>query len=257
MPVCYQFAEKGTCRFGDSCRFEHIPHAPVSKVRLWPTCLMQASLTAKTAQEQKAPKVPKARKVVDQHRPVPDHIVAFFSRYPEFDYDSDLSFIDEFYRMCDHFGWRRYSNERDQARDAMRRAMVQQFNHTFGTNAEDLASWQKLCEIIQIDPIPDKLKQCRRVRLSSSHCIVPPSYYRLAGCRDVPYQYLRSPRRSFPWNGPDQVPHGSRVECVHSGFWEDISERRGRGWEPPGILVASHPESTARARDTAWCEGRT
>ncbi|TFK93886.1 hypothetical protein K466DRAFT_580523 [Polyporus arcularius HHB13444] len=199
MPVCYQFAEKGTCRFGDSCRFEHIPHAPVSK-------------------EQKAPKVPKARKVVDQHRPVPDHIVAFFSRYPEFDYDSDLSFIDEFYRMCDHFGWRRYSNERDQARDAMRRAMVQQFNHTFGTNAEDLASWQKLCEIIQIDPIPDKLKQCRRA--------VVTSHINICDLLDAPFLgtaptrfptevalsvYTRSFGKIFP---RDEVEAGSLLEYL-------------------------------------------
>ena len=65
--------------------------------------------------------------------------------------------------MCDHFGWDREDEGREKARDSMRRAMVLQFNDTFGTNAEDLASWQKMCEVIQIDPIPSDLDQCRRV----------------------------------------------------------------------------------------------
>ncbi|RPD61910.1 hypothetical protein L226DRAFT_571306 [Lentinus tigrinus ALCF2SS1-7] len=108
-----------------------------------------------------------AVKVVTRRRPVPDYIVKFFGQYPEFDYDPDASFIDELYRMLDYYGWDRDSDEREEARDAMRRAMVLQFNDTFGTNAEDLASWQKLCEIIQIDPVPSDLEKCRRAVVTS------------------------------------------------------------------------------------------
>ncbi|KAI0721859.1 hypothetical protein C8T65DRAFT_734848 [Cerioporus squamosus] len=82
MSICYQFAEKGTCRFGSNCRFEHVLGAPGRK---------------------KKPKAHRTVRVVTQQRPVPEWIVGFFSFYPEFDYDPDLSFMDEFYRMCDYF----------------------------------------------------------------------------------------------------------------------------------------------------------
>ena len=65
--------------------------------------------------------------------------------------------------MCDYFAWDRDSKERERARDDMRHAMVLQFNDTFGTDANSLATWQSLCDIIKISPIPDKIKECRRV----------------------------------------------------------------------------------------------
>lgn len=43
-------------------------------------------------------------------------------------------------------------------------AMVNQFNFIFGTSS-DLESWQNLCSAIDITPIPDDIKECRRVSL--------------------------------------------------------------------------------------------
>ena len=53
--------------------------------------------------------------------------------------------------------------ERDDAREDFRRAMVLDFNETFGVDVNNLTSWQKLCSILRVDPIPDHIKDCRSV----------------------------------------------------------------------------------------------
>ena len=68
--------------------------------------------------------------------------------------------------MFGHFKWKRKSKERKKAYEAMRSAMVRQFNAAYGANAEDLTSWQKLCEFIQIKPVPSNMEECRRVGAS-------------------------------------------------------------------------------------------
>ncbi|KAH8800384.1 hypothetical protein F5884DRAFT_825056 [Xylogone sp. PMI_703] len=93
----------------------------------------------------------------------PDHIDAFFARYPRFDYNPSSPIWAEFDRMCDRFRWRYESDERRDARDLFREAIVEQFNSLYGTDVNDLGSWQNLCHILNIVPVPDSLKYCREV----------------------------------------------------------------------------------------------
>ena len=58
--------------------------------------------------------------------------------------------------------------ERDDAREDFQRAMVLDFNETFGVDVNNLTSWQELCSILSVDPIPDDIKGCRSV----SCCLV-------------------------------------------------------------------------------------
>ncbi|KAI0637823.1 hypothetical protein C8Q77DRAFT_393144 [Trametes polyzona] len=99
---------------------------------------------------------PRQRKAMASQTPIRD----FFDSYPEFDYDHTAPFHGEYLRMGKELHWNR--EEREAARDALRHAMVQQFNNVYGTNAEDLESWQLLCNALGMDPVPDKLKACRR-----------------------------------------------------------------------------------------------
>ncbi|KAI1792899.1 hypothetical protein LXA43DRAFT_972240 [Ganoderma leucocontextum] len=70
--------------------------------------------------------------------------------------------MDEFYAMCDSFGWHdRDDEERELARDRLRDAMVKQFNNVYGTDVDDLVAWQDLCRALELDPVPSKLRQCR------------------------------------------------------------------------------------------------
>ncbi|KAI0773916.1 hypothetical protein C8Q74DRAFT_1200735 [Fomes fomentarius] len=169
--VCHSFAQKGACRFGDRCRFAHVAGAPISN-KVW---------SAKKKTVQTTHSLPNASTT-------PNHIIQFFAEYPKFPFDSDASFIKEFYRMCDYFDWGRKSNQREDARNRMRHAMVLQFNTTFGTNAEDLITWQNLCDVISIRPIPETLHACRRA--------VVTSHINICDLLDAPFH--KTPPTRFP-----------------------------------------------------------
>ncbi|KAF8848879.1 hypothetical protein BDZ45DRAFT_605233 [Acephala macrosclerotiorum] len=90
-----------------------------------------------------------------------DHIDAFFAQHEEFDYNPSAPVWAEFSRMCDEFGWYIEDYEMRNAKRNFKSAMVQQFNDLYGTDMNDLDSWHKLCRILNIEPIPEGLKECR------------------------------------------------------------------------------------------------
>jgi hypothetical protein len=65
--------------------------------------------------------------------------------------------------MCDDFDWDEDSYEMRKAKREFKSAMVCQFNDLYGTDAGDLDSWKKLCRILNIEPVPEGLKECREV----------------------------------------------------------------------------------------------
>lgn len=67
--------------------------------------------------------------------------------------------------MCDDFEWDSDDYEMREARRTFKSAMVQQFNNLYGTDEEDLNSWQNLCHILNIKPVPEGLKECREVSI--------------------------------------------------------------------------------------------
>lgn len=69
-----------------------------------------------------------------------------------------------FYRMCDQYGWDRDDKERKEANEALRAAMVHEFNASYDTDANDINSWHKLCLALDISP-PKGLQACREVSL--------------------------------------------------------------------------------------------
>ncbi len=71
--------------------------------------------------------------------------------------------MDEFYRMCDDFHWWGEDPRKLAARQLFKDALTKQFNAIYGTNVDDINSWQKLCQILDITPIPDDLDDCRNV----------------------------------------------------------------------------------------------
>ncbi|KAI0723361.1 hypothetical protein C8Q76DRAFT_767296 [Earliella scabrosa] len=69
----------------------------------------------------------------------------------------------QFYNMCDYFGRQRESKaeEKATARKQLQDAMVLQFNGMYGTAVNDPKAWQSLCRALEIEPVPDTLKDCR------------------------------------------------------------------------------------------------
>lgn len=64
----------------------------------------------------------------------------------------------EFNRMRGTKGW---SKRKSQA--MLNKALVNQFNLLYGTDEESIESWQILCRVLNIHPIPKSLNGCRRV----------------------------------------------------------------------------------------------
>ncbi|OJJ65668.1 hypothetical protein ASPBRDRAFT_60350 [Aspergillus brasiliensis CBS 101740] len=70
-----------------------------------------------------------------------DEIDAFFAKYPRFAYNRDGPFHAEFYPS----------------------------NSTVGTDAKDLASWQRICRCMKIIPIPNELRNAQQSNRTGGH----------------------------------------------------------------------------------------
>ncbi|KAJ4369229.1 hypothetical protein N0V83_006314 [Neocucurbitaria cava] len=70
--------------------------------------------------------------------------------------------------MCDFFHWDRDDEERDDARQAFKDAMVIRFNSLYGTDVADLGNWHKLCIAVCIEPLPATIPECKK-RIKDVH----------------------------------------------------------------------------------------
>jgi hypothetical protein len=92
-----------------------------------------------------------------------DYLKTFFALYPGFEYNARNAATDEFRRMSDSFKWD--EADREEARAKFKDALVQEFNNVYGTDENDIGSWQRLCRVLGIAPVPGSLGECRKVCL--------------------------------------------------------------------------------------------
>ncbi|KAI1475179.1 hypothetical protein F4774DRAFT_414072 [Daldinia eschscholtzii] len=88
-------------------------------------------------------------------------IEEFFAQYPNFRHDETKPLWSQFRALCKRYKWGKDSLEINLARSNFRDAMISEFGRIYGEDGASLASWQKLCRVLRINPIPDKLKDCR------------------------------------------------------------------------------------------------
>ncbi|KAF5341042.1 hypothetical protein D9611_005936 [Ephemerocybe angulata] len=74
-----------------------------------------------------------------------NHITDFFAEYSDFNYDPAETAHSEFRRLCRSMGWKRDDPEKVEAYTDFQNAIVMQFNERFGTDADTIEPWQKLC----------------------------------------------------------------------------------------------------------------
>ncbi|TGO80860.1 hypothetical protein BPOR_1611g00020 [Botrytis porri] len=86
----------------------------------------------------------------------------FFARYPNFVYESSAPIWMEFNRLCSHFNWDDDDYNMREAKRKFKSAMVQEFNVIYGTDEKNLGLWQKLCYVLNIEPVPESLNECRK-----------------------------------------------------------------------------------------------
>ena len=76
----------------------------------------------------------------------------------------------EYCRLCDVLGID--PDDKDNAvRDRLKDAMVLQFNSTYGTDVNSVASWQSLCRVLGISPVPPTLEECQSVGYIFAHIL--------------------------------------------------------------------------------------
>ncbi|KAG5643148.1 hypothetical protein DXG03_001510 [Asterophora parasitica] len=83
----------------------------------------------------------------------------FFDEYPSFTYDPSEPAWDEFYRLARYLRWGK--PEMADKRADFKDALVQAFNSIYGTDETDVESWQTLCRVLSITPLPEELVACR------------------------------------------------------------------------------------------------
>jgi hypothetical protein len=97
-----------------------------------------------------------------------NHIEEFFANYsPEFEYLRTNTATYEYRRLCRIL----LRDDREKAWMDFRDALVLEFNKIYGTDENDLGSWQALCRVLDIVPVPTTLRECRQVCCQSFHPI--------------------------------------------------------------------------------------
>ncbi|KAG5943118.1 hypothetical protein E4U59_000653 [Claviceps monticola] len=87
----------------------------------------------------------------------------FFSRYNQFDYDPHSKVWSEYHRLCKFFGWNKGSTKEKTERKLFRQALVDEFGAIYGVDDNKLDVLQRLCEKLEINPLPQTLTDCKEV----------------------------------------------------------------------------------------------
>ncbi|KAF8951643.1 hypothetical protein BDZ97DRAFT_1931980 [Flammula alnicola] len=140
--ICHQYASLGTRSFPLAARF-----------------MLQHISLASTVHFSS---IPRRHKRTSGHGDM-GPLAEFFAQYSSFNYDANNSATAEFCRMC--FRWKK--DKKEDAYDKFRIALTKQFNTDYGTDSDDINACQGLCARLCVGPIPQTLKECRRMVMST------------------------------------------------------------------------------------------
>ncbi|KAG5939810.1 hypothetical protein E4U60_000742 [Claviceps pazoutovae] len=88
-------------------------------------------------------------------------IALFFGRYQQFNYDPHSKVWDEFNRLANFFHWQEGS-KKNKARNLFRQALVDEFGANYGESDNKLDVLQRLCQKLEIDPMPQSITACKK-----------------------------------------------------------------------------------------------
>jgi hypothetical protein len=93
------------------------------------------------------------------------HLTDFFCLYPKFEYDPSRPTSKQFRQLG-----KMYKEDRDGGKidphkmyEGYNRALGLAFAHYYGSDVDDLGTWQRLCRAVEISPVPDSLEECKFV----------------------------------------------------------------------------------------------
>ncbi|KAM0436932.1 hypothetical protein ACHAPT_002645 [Fusarium lateritium] len=143
--ICSFFQKSGRCRYGHNCKFSHA-----------------LSDTLPPPDDKVEPTPPE--KVADSPMDL------FFAKYPEFEYMRNKPLWNEFDRLCEDLKFgepKRYHVKGD-----FRNALVEEFNHVYGTDEGDLECWRKLCKTMGLSTPTTLAKAHKLVRGAHINLVV-------------------------------------------------------------------------------------
>jgi hypothetical protein len=94
----------------------------------------------------------------------PTNHITSFDAYPSFTFNPTApSSASEFRRLCQDMGWEKGAPDQKKAWRDFQIALAKQFNKLYGTDANNVKAWQRLCSTLKIEPVPGALKDAREV----------------------------------------------------------------------------------------------
>jgi hypothetical protein len=88
----------------------------------------------------------------------------FFEQHSWFSYDPHQSASAQFHRLQTEADWKRDDPEQTEAWEDYLKALVGQFNTSYGTEEDDLTAWHGLFARIGINDLPDTVQECKQVK---------------------------------------------------------------------------------------------
>ncbi|KAJ7737824.1 hypothetical protein DFH07DRAFT_93532 [Mycena maculata] len=146
------------------------------------------------------------------------HLEKFFARYPRFTYDPTAPVSAQYDALCRVYGFFRPKTEQgytgmvkpeDRERKAayagFQQAMAATFGDVYGTDVNDLGNWQSLCQVLEIHPVPQRLRECREaVRATHVNLVDLVDWaevrlpFEIFDTEDELAEYTRMNRKFFP-----------------------------------------------------------
>lgn len=162
--------------------------------------------------------------------------------------------------MCAWFGWNK--EQIKVAWEALQKAMVLQFGALYGWDVNNLASWQLLCCVLRINPIPRDLVKCRQVSIANLSCRLASTVYHaftvhtaeglLNACEYLRPSLIPDPRV------PSNLPFRNCAERIHSGDEQDLQACFCTGPQSPVVSIAAYlpPEKAWEGTRMMWRSAR-
>jgi hypothetical protein len=92
--------------------------------------------------------------------------------------------------------------------------MVRDFNSFYGSDVHDILAWHKLCRAVGICPLPEDIRECRKVRRSSSFPLLRPLHPVICRMRESHIATVKDEYRSRKFRTilADKEGPGSKTE---------------------------------------------
>ncbi|KAF7337351.1 hypothetical protein MSAN_02260900 [Mycena sanguinolenta] len=97
-----------------------------------------------------------------KHKPSPPtvtHLSQFFSAYPKYEYDPSGPASQQFQEL--RRVYKASQNDTAGIDAGYNRALGLTFSEMYGDDVNSLENWQRLCRVVEINPIPESLQECQ------------------------------------------------------------------------------------------------